>query len=86
MRGTEGAQRARHEGERGRRRGGETDRADLAALEVDGEAPHERTVHGQYTETEGVGPEAATEGTYTDAEEPADAPEGEYTEGDYDEP
>ncbi|MDR6972236.1 hypothetical protein [Leifsonia shinshuensis] len=54
--------------------------------EVDGEAPHERTVHGQYTETDGVGPEDVTEGTYTDADEPVDAPEGEYTEGDYDEP
>ncbi|MGO4301764.1 hypothetical protein [Leifsonia sp. RAF41] len=54
--------------------------------EVDGEAPHERTVHGQYTETEGVGPEEAVEGTYTDVEEPVDAPEGEYTERDHDKP
>ncbi|WP_285114883.1 hypothetical protein [Leifsonia sp. fls2-241-R2A-40a] len=54
--------------------------------EVDGEGPHERTVHGQYTETEGVGPEEETEGTYTDAQEPVAAPDGEYTEGDYDEP
>lgn len=55
--------------------------------EVDGEAPHERTVHGQYTETEeNPGPEPDVEGTYTDAAEPAEAPEGEYTEGDYDEP
>jgi hypothetical protein len=54
--------------------------------EVDGEAPHERTVHGQYTETEGVGPEAATEGSYTGVDEPAEAAEGEYTESDYDKP
>ncbi|WP_374008971.1 hypothetical protein [Leifsonia sp. LS-T14] len=54
--------------------------------EVDGEAPHERTVHGQYTETDGVGPEEVVEGSYTDVEEPVDAPDGEYTEGDYDEP
>ena len=50
-------------------------------------AGDERTVHGQYTETEGdPGPDPAVEGTYTDADEPADAPEGEYTEGDYREP
>ena len=55
--------------------------------EVDGEAPHERTVHGQYTETEeNPGPDPEVEGTYTDAAEPVEAPEGEYTEGDYDEP
>ncbi|MFF9564451.1 hypothetical protein ACF1AJ_13990 [Leifsonia sp. NPDC014704] len=55
--------------------------------EVDGEAPHERSVHGQYTETEeNPGPDPSVEGTYTDADEPADAPEGEYTGGDYDEP
>ena len=54
--------------------------------EVDGEAPHERTVHGQYTETDGAGPEAATEGSYTGVDEPAEAAEGEYTESDYDTP
>lgn len=59
--------------------------------EVDGETPHERSVHGQYTETEGGGPEAVTEGSYTGVDEPAEAAEGdytegEYTEGDYDEP
>ena len=32
------------------------------------------------------GPEPDVEGTYTDAAEPVEAPEGEYTEGDYDEP
>ncbi|MFF2050981.1 hypothetical protein ACFVU2_05210 [Leifsonia sp. NPDC058194] len=51
--------------------------------EVDGEAPHERTVHGQYTETEdNPGPETDVEGTYTDVEEAADAPQGEYTDTD----
>jgi hypothetical protein len=55
--------------------------------EVDGEAPHERSVHGQYTETEeNPGPDTTVEGTYTDVEEPADAPEGGYTDGEYDEP
>ncbi|MGH1524876.1 hypothetical protein ACRAWC_12915 [Leifsonia sp. L25] len=55
--------------------------------ESDDEGPHERTVHGQYTETEeNPGPEADVEGTYTDVEEPAEAPEGDYTEGDYREP
>ncbi|MDN4613380.1 hypothetical protein P5G50_02840 [Leifsonia sp. F6_8S_P_1B] len=58
--------------------------------EVDGEAPHERTVHGQYTETDGVGPETVTEGSYTDTDEAVEqsteTPQGEYTEGDYEEP
>ncbi|WP_349865656.1 hypothetical protein [Leifsonia sp. WHRI 6310E] len=55
--------------------------------EVDGEGPHERTVHGQYTETEdNPGPETDVEGTYTDVDEAADAPQGEYTDTDTDEP
>lgn len=54
--------------------------------ETDEEGPHERTVHGQYTETEGVGPDPLVEGTYTDAEELTAEPEGEYTDGDYREP
>ena len=55
--------------------------------ESDDEGPHERTVHGQYTETEeNPGPVPDVEGTYTDVEEPAEAPEGDYTEGDYREP
>lgn len=48
--------------------------------EADGEGPHERTVHGQYTETEGdPGPDPSVEGSYTDSDEPAEAPEGDYT-------
>lgn len=55
--------------------------------ESDGEGPHERTVHGQYTETEdNPVPEPDIEGSYTDVDEPAEAPDGEYTEGDYREP
>lgn len=48
--------------------------------EADDEGPHERTVHGQYTETEGdPGPDPTVEGSYTDSDEPADAPDGDYT-------
>ncbi|AGW42634.1 hypothetical protein O159_27430 [Leifsonia xyli subsp. cynodontis DSM 46306] len=54
--------------------------------EANDEGPHKRTIHGQYTETEGVTPDSDVEGSYTDAEEAADAPDGDYTEGDYREP
>lgn len=64
------------------------DRDDLEGsyTEVDGEAPTERTVHGQYTEEEGVGPDAAVKGSYTDTDETAEVPaeeeQGDYTERD----
>lgn len=67
-------------------RRGELDRDDLEGsyTDADDEVPHERAVHGQYTETEDFpGPETVTEGSYTDEEEPADAPQGQYTESDF---
>jgi hypothetical protein len=57
--------------------------------EADGEGPHERTVHGRYTDTDtdtdaegDARPEPDVEGGYTGREAPADAPEGDYTSGD----
>jgi hypothetical protein len=50
--------------------------------ETNDESPHERTVHGQYTETEDAAPADEVEGSYTNADEPVDAPGGDYTEKD----
>ncbi|MWB96989.1 hypothetical protein [Agromyces seonyuensis] len=41
-----------------------------------------RGVEGQYTETEGVGPDEAVEGSYTGEQVDSRAPQGEYTDAD----
>ncbi|MCD2441296.1 hypothetical protein LQ757_03290 [Agromyces sp. SYSU K20354] len=44
-----------------------TDDLEGEYTETDGEAAHERTVHGQYTRSDDEVPEGEREGSYTDA-------------------
>lgn len=46
-----------------------TDRLEGSYTEVDGEAPHERTVAGEYTRTEGAPDEEPVVGDYTSTAE-----------------
>ena len=49
-----------------------TDRLEGSYTEVDGEAPHERTVAGEYTRTDGADDEEPVEGDYTSTEQHPD--------------
>lgn len=62
----------------------DTDRLEGSYTEVDGEAPRERTMAGDYTRTEGAVEDESVEGSYTSTEEHPDLhaasePQGEYT-------
>jgi hypothetical protein len=61
-----------------------TDDLEGSYTEVDGESPHERTVEGEYTRTDGAPDEEPVEGDYTSTEEhpdlhPASEEHGEFT-------
>ena len=69
--------------------GGDRDREHEEGFytEVNDEGAEERTVHGQYTETEEGAPDPLIEGEYTESEEneevvDASAEQGDYTERD----
>jgi len=51
--------------------------------ESDDEGPHERTVHGQYTETEAGAPDPLVEGEYTESEANEEVVESSAEQGDY---
>ena len=62
-----------------------TERLEGSYTEVDGEAPTERTVEGEYTRTDGAEDEEPVEGDYTSTERHPDThdasePHGEFTE------
>ena len=62
-----------------------TDRLEGSYTEVDGEAPKERTVAGEYTRTDGAADEEPVEGDYTSTQRHPDThdasePHGEFTE------
>jgi hypothetical protein len=69
--------------------GGDRDREHEEGFytETDSEGPEERTVHGQYTETEKGAPDPLIKGEYTETEKneevvDASAEQGDYTERD----
>jgi hypothetical protein len=61
----------------------DTDRLEGSYTEVDGEAPHERTVAGEYTRTEGAIEDESVEGDYTSTEEHPDVHDASERHGDY---
>lgn len=61
----------------------DTDRLEGSYTEVDGEAPHERTVAGEYTRTEGAIEDESVEGSYTSTEEHPDTHDASERHGEY---
>lgn len=60
-----------------------TDRLEGSYTEVDGEAPTERTVAGEYTRTEGAIEDESVEGGYTSTEADPDLHDASERHGDY---
>lgn len=60
-----------------------TDEVEGSYTEVDGEAPHERTVAGDYTRTDGVADDESVVGEYTSTDEHPETHDAAAPEGDY---